>query len=130
MSGTGGWSNPSGSHLMICLLINKSKGEALIVPLVTKRANIDCTCEFGKGDHPFIKHASCADFSHIKKCSVDSINQMLEDEEYSINDPISNEQLVGLLKGLLASEETAGWAVTYAKKNGVPDMIKILESKL
>lgn len=113
MSGTGGAANPSGAHLMVCLAI--TGGGAVIVPIVSRHDHSDTACVLNVGDHPFIRHESCAAYDFIKSIPVAAIEADAKSGLLRPQASVSAEVLVRLQVGLVTSDETAPWAFEAAR---------------
>ena len=125
MKGTGGFSNPAGSHLMICLLCDDS--EMLVVNMVSLHSYSDPTCTFGKDEHEFCMKPTCVDYSFAKLCPKADLEARVASNEYPPMAPLSEEQLLRVLKGLQTSDETPPFALKFAVDNKLPGWITVLE---
>ena len=114
MSGTGGVANPAGAHLMVCVGMTLDGG-ALIVPIVSRHDYSDTSCLIEVGDHPFIKHPSCAAYDFVRKISLASINADIASGMIKTRESVSAEVLTRLQVGIVTSDEIEPWAYAEAK---------------
>jgi hypothetical protein len=119
LSGTGGYWDPSKAHLMVCLVAPTKKGNVIIVPVVSKQAWSDLTCELAVGEHPFLKHESCASYDLTKAVSDEATTKALDCGELTLEPPVSADLLLRLQVGLVRSDETPEWALREAKDTGL-----------
>lgn len=114
MANTGGAGNPGGSHLMVCLAANRPENKAIIVPIVSLRNNSDTSCVLNMGDHPFIRHPSCADYAFIRAIPLAKIDDDVARGDVVLQAPVSRKLLVRLQVGLIKSDEVEQWAYDAA----------------
>ena len=119
MNGTGGVINPAKAHLMVCLVPLTTKGDALIVPIVSMQYYHDETCVLRIGDHRFIKWDSCPSYDFVKTISASEASKQLVSGDLQLDEPFTGELLLDLLAGLVTSEETPGWAIDEANRVGL-----------
>jgi CMP-2-keto-3-deoxyoctulosonic acid synthetase len=113
MGGTGGMHNPAGSHLMVCIS-KTTDGEAMVVPIVSRHDYSDTSCLINVGDHPFIKHESCADYGYTRKLSLSAVNEGIANQTIVLRPQVSKEVLVRLQIGLVTSDKIEPWAFDAA----------------
>lgn len=123
MSGTGGVNNPAGAHLMVCVGMTLDGG-ALIVPITSRHDQSDPSCILDVGDHPFIKHESCAAYYHFKKISLAAINAEMASGAVRNQGSVSVDALRRLQVGIVTSDEIAPWAYEEAKGDELKDWLK------
>ena len=114
MANTGGVANPAGAHLMVCLVAKTPEQNAIIVPIVSRRENFDTSCLLGVGDHPFLKHESCASYDFVRAIPMAGIDEDIANGSVVLQAPVSNAVLVRLQIGLVISEEVEPWAYDAA----------------
>lgn len=109
MHHTGGIHNPSGAHLFVCLAIDAKEDTAIIVPIVTRHERSDLSCVIDVGDHPFIKHQSCADYDFAQAISLNRTNNEIANGIIKLRRSVSAGVLTRLHVGFVLSDETAPW---------------------
>lgn len=106
MTGTGGTNNPDGAHLMVCIAKVPPDGDALIVPIVSRHAFSDMACILEVGDHPFIKHQSCAAYDHARCIPMAAVKEEIRKGTIKIQEPASAAVVIRLQVGFVKSDET------------------------
>lgn len=124
LSGTGGANNPAGSHLMACVVIDVPNDKAIIVPVVSWHAFSDCACILEVGDHPFIKHKSCAAYDHAQRVSLSAINKEISSQKIILKSKFASKILVKLQVGLVTSDETEPWLFNAANGTALTAFLK------
>lgn len=123
MHGTGGAGNPAGAHLMVCLAVDKAKGTAVIVPVVSRHELSDPSCYLDVGDHPFFKHASCAAYDFARLVSLMEVDEKIAKGQLKLREPVSDFVLKRLQVGFVLSDETSPWI--FQAGNGQALMIHL-----
>jgi hypothetical protein len=116
---TGGFFNPSAAHLFVCLTGPDAKGNVITVSIMTLRANLDQACVLSVGDHPFIKHKSCANYMKANLLYAPTTEKEIAAGNYKSAVDVDPAVLVKLRKGLLASGNTPDFILAEAKKRGL-----------
>ena len=116
LSNTGGIANPSGAHLMVCIMIDRASDKAAIVPIVSSHEFSDPSCVLHVGDHPFIQYDSCASYDHIQFVSIAAIDKQLAKGTLRLQPQVSAAVLLRLQVGLVKSDEVSPWA--FREANG------------
>jgi hypothetical protein len=124
MADTGGALNPSGSHLMVCIVALTDKGNVIVVPIVTKHSYSDGACVIQAGEHPRVTHESCASYDWVKTLSAKAMSKALVEGSIKLEDPVPAEVLLRLQVGLAKSDETPGWALAEANATGLTAHLK------
>ena len=114
MANTGGASNPSGAHLMVCMVAKTPEKNAIIVPIVSLRENSDESCVLNVGDHPFIKHPSCAAYDFVRAIPTAGVESDIASGEIVLQAPLSDDVLRRLQIGFINSDEVEPWAFDAA----------------
>lgn len=109
LSDTGGKYNPSGSHLMVCIAVDAKRDTAVIVPIVTKYDYSDSSCVLNVGDHPFIKHESCAAYDFAQVVPLSEISSKIDNRKMRLQAPVNADVLKRLQVGFVISDETIPW---------------------
>lgn len=125
MTGTGGFANPNGAHLMVCLMSND--GDILVVPVVSRQPYSDTACVLQAEDHEFLTHESCIDYSYARKCSKAYLEGQIANGNYTEKEAVGPMVMKRILEGLLASDETAPWVINFCK--GIEALIKTIDEK-
>lgn len=118
-TGTGGFGNPGGGHLCVCLTSPCAKGDILTVTVQTYRPGFDTSCILDVGDHEFLTHKSIATYSHATKVGGTATEKLVADGTYELKAPVNQAILNRLRDGLKASGDTPPFALTYAKARGL-----------
>ena len=119
MSGTGGFTNPGGAHLCVCLTSPCEKGNILVVTIISYKPGFDKGCLLCLGDHKDIRWDSCASYADAKKIYGTATEKLIGDGTYGVTDNVSPELLSRLRRGLFASGDTPPFILEYAKKRGL-----------
>lgn len=118
-TGTGGFGNPSGGHLCVCLTSPCDKDNILTVTIQTYRPGFDTSCILDVGDHEFIQHKSIATYSRATKVGATATQALIDNGTYALKACVGPAILKKLREGLKASGDTPPFALDYAKKRGV-----------
>lgn len=112
--------NPDKLHLTVVLTDpNLAMGRmVLVVPIITQRRRCDLTCVIRVGDHPFIKHPSCVDYSRMFLRSEAQLIKMLESGAAVQEAPMPSDVLERILRGVGASPHSAPFAADFAANPG------------
>lgn len=124
VSGTGGYNNPAGAHLMVCVALNKSNDSAIIVPIVSQHDRSDTSCELRVGDHPFITHDSCVDYGFATIISLSETNAKIYAGTLKLKAPISNSVIKKFQIGLVTSDETPPYIFNEARGTALTAYLK------
>ena len=118
-TGTGGFGNPGGGHLCVCLTSPCDKDNILIVTIQTYRPNFDTSCILDVGDHEFITHKSIATYARATKVGGTATQKLIDNGTHTQKASVSAAILKKLRDGLKVSGETPPFALDYAKKRGL-----------
>ena len=119
LRGTGGFSNPGGAHLCVCLTGECPKGNLLVVPVVTYRPGFDTSCMIGVGDHEFIKHSSCVSYGQAKLVYGKAVERDIEGSVYDLAERIDPLILKKMRHGVFSSGDIPEFALKFAKAQGL-----------
>lgn len=114
MAGTGGAANPSGAHLMACIILNKPDDRCTVVPVTSRHEFSDTSCCIAVGDHPWIRHDSVASYEFARILSISSVEAELAAGTLKARAPLGPELLKRLQIGFVVSDETAPYIFTQA----------------
>ena len=81
-------------------------GHVLVVMVVTQKPHSDTTTVLRAGNHPFIKHDSCVNYSTARTMSVTSIERLLKDGDAQLKSPLAPQLLTVVRQGLITSDFT------------------------
>lgn len=109
MANTGGAANPAGAYLMVCLVAPTLEGKAVIVPIVTRRDYSDPSYVLKAGDHPFIRHESCASYDFARVVAMADLEADIASREIVLKKPASKRLLERLRIGFVSSDEVEPW---------------------
>lgn len=118
-TGTGGFGNPGGGHLCICLTSPDLKGDILSVTIQTYRPGFDTSCILDVGDHEFIQHKSVAAYARCSKIGAVATQKLIDDGTYTRKADVESAILKKLRDGLKASGDTPPFVLDYAKKRHI-----------
>lgn len=94
-------------HLWIVLTDpDPTANQVIVVMVVSRKPYSDATVILQPGDHPFIEHESCVDFSTGRTVSVSRLEAHLADDGCSPRPDVGKGLLRRIQKGLLESEYT------------------------
>jgi hypothetical protein len=116
LASTGGFSNPGGSHLFVCLTDPDDKGDVISVSLMTHRKGLDGACVLAAGEHEFLHRDSCANYMMANKIYAPGTEKS---PLYSAAKDVTTDVLGKLRTGLLVSDNTPDFVVKYAKARGI-----------
>ena len=108
MANTGGANNPAGAHLMVCIA-RTPEAMTVIVPIVSVREGSDLSCVLRVGDHPFIKHESCAAYNFARVIPIGAIEADIANGLIVLQAPLSSDVIVRFQVGLVSSDELEPW---------------------
>lgn len=115
MKGTGGANNPDGAHLIVCIAKVPPDQNYIVVPVVSLHAFSDKSCVLSVGDHPFIRHESCAAYDHARCISIAAFRSEVKSGRI-IQQPSASTDVLGRLQvGLVKSDETEPWLFNAAQ---------------
>ncbi len=118
-SGTGGFRNPGGGHLCVCLTSPCDKDDILTVTIQTYHPGFDTSCILNVGDHESIQHKSIATYARATKVGAKATQALIDNKTYTQKASVSPAILKKLRDGLKASGDTPPFALDYAKKRGI-----------
>lgn len=124
LKNTGGVNNPNGAHLMVCIAAHAPTDRAIIIPVVSRHAFSDTSCILNVGDHPFIKHESCAAYDYGQCVSLKAISAEIDAGKIKLQGKIGHEVLVRFQVGLVKSDETEPWLFNAAEGNALTAHLK------
>lgn len=113
---TGGWANPAGSHLFVCLTDPDEKGNVITVAINTFRTGSDSNCVLNPADHKFVTRKSCMAYDKANKMSAKVTENQIAIGHYNTSDAVSPALLSRIRKGLIASDDTPEFIKTDYKK--------------
>lgn len=124
LSDTGGADNPAGAHLMVCLAIDGKKDTAIIVPMITRHEYSDPSCVLNVGDHPFVKHETCAAYDFARVVSLSETNAKVAGGQIRLKASVSDHVLKRLQVGFVLSDETAPWVFEAGRGQALTAWLK------
>lgn len=119
MTSTGGFSNPGGGHLCVCLTGPCDKGDVITVTIQTYHPGFDTSCVLDVGDHDKIVHKSVAAYARSAKNYAKKMQGLIDGGTYTPQPDVSPEVLAKLRSGLMTSGDTPRFILEYAKKRGL-----------
>jgi len=104
-------------HLWFILTDPDSRtNEVLAVKVVPAKEYTDKTLELFPGDHPFIKHKSCVDFSSARRFSQKQILKSVTKNLCHPKDPMSSTLLERARRGMLNSPHAVRFFQDYCRE--------------
>lgn len=124
VSGTGGYNNRAGAHLMVCVAVNRHNDTAVIVPIVSQHDQSDTSCELRVGDHPFITHDSCASYDFATIISLSETNAKIAAGTLQLKACMSARVIKKFQIGLVTSDETQPYIFNEARGTALMAYLK------
>lgn len=125
---TGGKFDPEGAHLFICLVARTPENNAVFVPVVTLHDRADKACLLNVGDHSFIQHPSCVDYSFARVQVTENFEEDIRFKSVKPRQALKAAVLRRVHIGFVLSDEVEPWVYAAAhgdvlaavlKKNGL-----------
>src|SRR5579863_7219747 len=91
-------------HLWVIISDPESHpNQVLFLSMTSYDVTKEDVCLISQGEHPFVKHKTCIDYSHARHATSDQLDALLASAQILASTPVSENLLVRIRMGASAS---------------------------